>query len=60
MLKVTSVQVMHTFQKKAFAVDEGSVVEDLTNTIQERVALFQTNTKITRKLIQKHLTMTLY
>jgi hypothetical protein len=33
--KVTAVQVMHTFQQKAFAVDCDGVVEDLMSTIQE-------------------------
>jgi hypothetical protein len=58
--KVTAVQVMHTFQQKAFAVVCDGVVEDLMGTIQEQVKSYQKNTKSTRKLLQKHLSMPLY
>jgi hypothetical protein len=51
---------MHAFQQKAFAVDCDGVVEDLMGTIQEQVKSYQNNTKSTRKLLRKHLSMSLY
>jgi hypothetical protein len=58
--KVTAVQVMHAFQQQKIAVDFDGVVEDLMSTIQEQVKSYQKNTKSTRKLIRKHLSMPLY
>jgi hypothetical protein len=58
--KVTAVRVMHAFQQKAFAADSDGVVEDLMGKIQEQVKSYQKNTKSTRKLLRKHLTMPLY
>jgi hypothetical protein len=59
-LKVTAVQVMHAFQQKAFPVDCDGVVEDLMDIIQEQVKSYKKNTKSTRKLLRKHLSMPLY
>jgi hypothetical protein len=51
---------MHAFQQKDFDVDCDGVVEYLMSTIQEQVKSYQNNTKSTRKLLRKHLSMPLY
>jgi hypothetical protein len=59
-LKVTAFQVMHALQQKAFSVECDGVVEYLMGTIQEQVKSYEKNTKSTRKLLRKHLSMPLY